>query len=146
MSQPFNFLWFYFIIYVDEQRTTQIWQWVRREPGKPLASREHRYSISQSGDLLLQRLRTIVFSLAEEEGLTLVDVTSRVRAAFNVEQATKRFYDRFKTERDAFEKFLQGIPDNGLARWYVSVMLNRLMFIYFIQKKGFLDGNPRRIF
>ena len=26
-------------------------------------------------------------------------------------------------------------------RWYVSVMLNRLMFIYFIQKKGFLDNN-----
>ena len=25
--------------------------------------------------------------------------------------------------------------------WYASVMLNRLMFIYFIQKKGFLDGD-----
>ncbi len=29
-----------------------------------------------------------------------------------------------------------------LRRWYASVMLNRLMFIYFIQKKGFLDGDP----
>jgi Eco57I restriction endonuclease. len=26
--------------------------------------------------------------------------------------------------------------------WYASVMLNRLMFLYFIQKKGFLDGDP----
>src|SRR5262249_6452542 len=26
--------------------------------------------------------------------------------------------------------------------WYASLMLNRLMFIYFIQKKGFLDGDP----
>jgi len=130
------------IIYVDEGRTSQIWQWVRREPGKPLSSREHRYGVNQSGDSLLQKLQAIAFSLAEEEGLTLVDVTSRVRAAFNVERATKKFYDRFKKERDAFEKFLKGIPDKDLARWYVSVMLNRLMFIYFIQKKGFLNGNP----
>jgi len=59
-----------------------------------------------------------------------------------VERATKKFYDRFKKERDAFQKFLGGIPDEELERWYVSVMLNRLMFIYFIQKKGFLDGDP----
>ena len=25
--------------------------------------------------------------------------------------------------------------------WYTSLMLNRLMFCYFIQKKGFLDNN-----
>jgi hypothetical protein len=30
-------------------------------------------------------------------------------------------------------------PDN--KRWYASLMLNRLMFIYFFQKKGFLDNN-----
>ena len=29
-----------------------------------------------------------------------------------------------------------------MQKWYVSVMLNRLMFIYFIQKKSFLDNNP----
>jgi hypothetical protein len=28
-----------------------------------------------------------------------------------------------------------------MKSWYVSVMLNRLMFIYFLQKKGFLDNN-----
>jgi len=132
----------HFIIYVDGERTEQIWQWVRREIGRPLASREHHYTIQQPGDSLIQKLRTIAFSFEEEEALILVDVTGRVRAAFNVEQATRRFYDRFKSERDAFQKFLEGIPDEELERWYVSVMLNRLMFIYFIQKKGFLDGDP----
>ena len=39
------------IIYTDAQRqTTQIWQWVKREPGKPLACREHRYHRGQSGE------------------------------------------------------------------------------------------------
>ena len=130
------------IIYVDPERTEQIWQWVRREVGRPLASREHHYTIQQPGDSLIQKLEAIAFSLNEEEGVTLVDVTGRVRAAFDVERATRRFYDRFKKERDAFEEFLEGIPDGELQRWYVSVMLNRLMFIYFIQKKGFLDNDP----
>ena len=131
-----------FIIYTDAEKTKQIWQWVKREPGKPLVCREYPYDSGQSGEALVQMLERIAFSLKEEESLTLVDVTTRVQTAFDVEQLiTKRFYDRFKTEHAQFLKFLNGIPDDEMQRWYVSVMLNRLMFIYFIQKKGFLDDD-----
>ncbi|HEX9921376.1 MAG TPA: SAM-dependent methyltransferase, partial [Anaerolineae bacterium] len=131
------------IIFVDEARTIQIWQWVRREPGKPLARREHHYHADQSGQALSQKLEAIAFSfIQEEKGLYLTDVTGGARAAFDVERVTRRFYDLFKKERDAFHQFLSGIPETGAQRWYVSIMLNRLMFIYFIQKKGFLDGDP----
>jgi len=129
------------IIYTDAAKTTQVWQWVRREPGKPAACREHTYNIRQSGDALIQKLEAIVFSLEEEESLTTVAVAGRVRVAFDVERVTKRFYDRFKTEHAQFLKFIQGIPDEEMKRWYASVMINRLMFIYFIQKKGFLNGD-----
>src|SRR3989304_4177856 len=129
------------IIYADAGRTTQIWQWVKRESGKPTACREHTYHRNQPGDALIQKLQAIVFSLEEEEKLTIVDVTIRARTAFDVERVTRRFYDRFKTEHAAFLKFHKGIPDEDMQRWYASVMLNRLMFIYFIQKKGFLDSN-----
>ena len=129
------------IIYTDKDNKFQIWQWVKREAGKPTQCREHRYYCNQPGDSLLQKLNSISFSLQEEEGLTIVDVTSRVRAGFDVDRVTKRFYDRFKTEHDTFLKFLKGIPDEEMQRWYVSVMLNRLMFIYFIQKRSFLDDN-----
>ena len=129
------------IIYTDAAKTTQLWQWVRREPGKPDACREHRYHHEQAGNALLQKLETIAFSLEEEDALTLPDVTGRVRAAFDVAPVTKRFYERFKKEHDAFITFLNGIPDVELQRGYVSVMLNRLMFIYFVQKKGFLNGD-----
>ena len=130
-----------FIIYTDTEKTTQIWQWVKREQGKPDACREHRYDYHQFGDSLIQKLRTIAFSLDEEEQITLFGVTGQVRAAFDVERVTKKFYDHFKREHTAFLKFLNGIPDEEMQRWYVSVMLNRLMFIYFIQKKSFLDNN-----
>ncbi len=129
------------IIFFDEDSGSQVWQWVKREAGRPAACREHTYHTSQSGEALLQKLQAIAFDLDEEEGLTLVDVTSRVRAGFDVERVTKRFYDIFKKEHAAFLKLLAGIPDEDLQRWYASVMLNRLMFIYFIQKKGFLNGD-----
>jgi len=102
---------------------------------------EHTYHKDQAGDSLIQKLQSIAFSLEEEESLTLVDVAGRTRAAFDLDRVTKRFYDRFKKEHDAFLKFIDGIPDEELLRWYASVMLNRLMFVYFIQKKGFLDND-----
>jgi len=129
------------IVFVDADRANQVWQWVKREAGKPTARREHSFHRGQSGDALLQKLDRLAFALEEEERVTLPDVTGRQRAAFDVERVTKRFYDLFQKEHAAFLGFLRGIPEEGMQRWYVSVMLNRLMFVYFIQKKGFLDGN-----
>ena len=129
------------LIFTDPENSTQIWQWVKREPGKPAACREHTYHKSQPGDALIQKLSAIAFSLDEEETLTLTDVTHRVRSGLDVERVTKRFYDRFKKEHAAFLKFITGITESADRDWYASVMLNRLMFVYFIQRKGFLDGD-----
>jgi len=129
------------LIFTNEDYTKQVWQWVRREPGRPTTSREYEYYQGQSGQALLERLQGLVFTLEEEESLGIIDVASRVRATFDVERVTRRFYDRFREEHAAFMRFLKGIPDEGMLRWYVSVTLNRLMFVYFIQKKQFLDGD-----
>lgn len=130
-----------FVIYTNADKSTQIWQWVKREQGRPDACREHRYENWQSGESLIQKLKSIVFTLEEEEELTLSDVLGQVHGGFDVERVTRRFYDHFKKEHDAFLGFLTGIPDEDMQKWYVSVMLNRLMFIYFIQKKGFLNND-----
>ncbi len=141
----------HFIIYADEPSKQQVWHWVRREPGKPIASRDHRFDASQSGDPLIQRLERIAISMEEEEGITLPDIAGRNREAFDVDKVTKKFYERFKAEHAAFLKLIKGFPppvkvDGKLdphpdLQWYTSLMLNRLMFVYFIQKKGFLDGD-----
>ena len=69
-------------------------------------------------------------------------MTARVAKNLDVESVTKQFYEAFKRQREAFQQFLVGIPLASDQRWYVSVMLNRLMFIAFIQGKGFLNHNP----
>src|SRR4051794_9029897 len=42
------------IVYSAEATGRQVWQWVRREPGKPVASREYSYR-KGGGELLAQR-------------------------------------------------------------------------------------------
>lgn len=129
------------IIYIDAAESIQKWQWVRREIGRPLARREYDFSKGQTGELLAQKLQYLAVELSDEEGLTLVDVTRRARQAFDVDRVTKRFYDRFKKEHATFLNFVKGIAETTDREWYASLMLNRLMFIYFIQKKGFLDSD-----
>jgi len=129
------------IVFVNEEGTMQTWQWVRHEKGKPNARREHTYTVSQTGDMLIQKLQNLMISLEEEENLTIVDVTGKVKQAFDVDRVTKRFYDYFNKEHGAFLSFIKGITVVANREWYASLMLNRLMFIYFIQKKGFLDGD-----
>jgi hypothetical protein len=129
------------VIFHDVTKTTQVWQWVKRESGKPSACREQIFYASQTGDALIQKIQGIAFSLEEVDGLSIVDVVARVGTVFDVEKITKKFYELFQKEHDTFQRFVRGIPDDELQAWYVSVMLNRLMFIYFIQKKSFLDND-----
>jgi len=135
------------IVYAPPDRSTQYWQWVKREPGQPDRQRSESYRRGDTGhrgdtgERLIQKLEHIVFTLDEEDDITISDVSGRVRAAFDVEKVTKRFYDRFKNEHRAFLGFIEGIQNIADREWYASLMLNRMMFIYFIQKRGFLDNN-----
>jgi len=130
------------IVFASRDRSNQSWTWVRREHGKPLAARTHEYHRDQSGDSLLQKLQLLYISLEESEsGVSTVAVAERVHAAFDIERVTKAFYRDFDTHRKAFLKVIDGIAEVADCEWYASVMLNRLMFVYFIQCKGFLDGD-----
>jgi len=131
------------IIFVDSRNQEQIWQLVVRQTGKPAKATETRYHISQDPELLFQRASGIFFELDEEEKITIVDVTQRITENFhqNNERVTKQFYEKFSKEHTSFLKFIKGIEDTVNKEWYASLMLNRLMFCYFIQKKGFLDNN-----
>jgi hypothetical protein len=131
------------LIFSDAARSVQEWVWVRNERGKPLAPRSAHWQRGAANEDLLQKLQYLAVTLEEEEELTSVDVTAAQKRAFDVEKATtKKFYEEFKQQHSVFLKFVQGIPDASHREWYASVMLNRLMFVYFIQRKGFLDGNP----
>ena len=60
------------VVFVDDQRTRQVWQWASRVSGGPSVYREHEYHSSQNPLGMLQRLEPITFVLDDEDGLTLL--------------------------------------------------------------------------
>ena len=130
------------IVFSTTNHSTQRWQWVKRETNQPDRYRQHTYNPGQSAQALTERLERLRFTLEEEERVSIADATLRVAKAFDVEKVTKRFYDRFRTEHQAFLGFIKGIKEVANREWYASLMLNRMMFIYFIQKRSFLDNDP----
>lgn len=105
------------------------------------------YETLDQADFLFSKIDGLTFDV--DENTTIMDVKERIQTAFvvNSEKLTKDFYQGFRKQHSAFVKFISGIDDeieeknNGNKQWYASIMLNRLMFCYFIQKKGFLDNN-----
>ncbi len=97
------------------------------------------YQNPAQAEFLFSKLSDISFEI--DEMVTIVDVTTRIHKAFevNATKITKDFYSGFKQQHKSFANFIQGIDVEGDKQWYASVMLNRLMFCYFIQKKGFLN-------
>ncbi len=130
------------IIFVDGKRTQSLWYWVKRE-GNRRMPREHYYIKGQPGDLFLGKLSAMLVDISEldENGdINVLEVARRLQKALDVQPAAKKFFTDFAALRLEFTDLIEGISDDKDRRWYASVLLNRLMFIYFLQRKGFIDN------
>lgn len=134
------------LVFVDgsdgDHRTQCMWYWVKREASKAYP-REHLYVKGQPVDLFLGKLNAMVVDISEfdaEGNIEVTKVADRLKKALDVEQVTRKFYKEFQEQHLAFLELIKGIDDDRDRRWYASVLLNRLMFIYFLQRKGFVKG------
>lgn len=119
-----------------------LWLWPEQRPsGVGFRLVGHEYRVQAPTDALLQRLSQATFTIDEETDLTSSAVLTRVRRSFNADKVAKSFYREFQQHHKNFAMKVKGVPAGKNRRWYASVLLNRLMFIYFIQQKGFLDNN-----
>jgi hypothetical protein len=141
-----NLYFEHLLIIVNKEKTWQYWQLPLYEDKKLKNLISFTWNKGQDVEGIFQKLRNIVFTLDEEDIITLADVKERVNTlSSNSEKVTKKFYAEFIKQHQAFLGFMKGIEDvlpdneNEKKQWYASLMLNRLMFCYFIQKKGFLD-------
>jgi hypothetical protein len=67
--------------------------------------------------------------------------------AFDVEKVTKKFYEEYAaafTEVEGRIKDASGIKDAENLRLFTQTLFNRLMFLRFIERKGWLQFNDRR--
>ena len=138
------------LIFTDQQAqaSKSQWYWVKRgrdqATGKPKNTpRRHDYFRGQPVDLFASKLQSMVVELSELDAsgrMPVLEAARRIQAALDVDTTTKLFFRRYQEQHDQLLGQIEGIADDRDRRWYASVILNRLMFVWFLQKKFFLDG------
>src|SRR5579875_386888 len=127
-------------IFADAAHENQAWLWVKRKSGQPNATRLNRLNKNQSGELLAQKIARLFVSIDEEPTIKLTGILDRVNLAFDTEKVTNQFYREFQEKHAYFLERIKNITDEDDRKWYASIMLNRLMFVYFLQRKRLLDN------
>ncbi len=104
---------------------------------------EHLFGSQQPVQLMLDKLIGLYVDIRElgEDGDIPLPAVLEKLSALHVQEVNKRFYRDFSAEREELVKYIRGVDSLLDRKWYASVLLSRLMFIYFLQKKGFLIGN-----
>ena len=70
--------------------------------------------------------------------LTPLAIQHKHDEAFDVEKVTEKFFKAYKEVFESVEEYISGIAGAEAKRLYAQRLFNRLMFIAFIQKKGWL--------
>lgn len=116
-------------------------------PGKPLPTLQLRILPVEPDNVYHTDLEVLQgISLAPNEQQASI-IGKKHQEAFSVERVTRRFFDTYKAIlgqlRGNLEVQKKGSTEQAYG--FVQQLLNRLMFLYFLQKKGWLkwsDGTP----
>jgi hypothetical protein len=122
--------------------------WTRKRPDGKIELRTLPYELGSPARTTVERLGELAFSLDElEQGEPrITTLTDKLNRTFDVEAVTRRFFDDYKKVFATLQRQLfSATADKVWAHDYALQLLNRLMFLYFIQRKGWLGGNPRFI-
>ncbi|GAA3997191.1 hypothetical protein GCM10022631_04640 [Deinococcus rubellus] len=129
------------VIYSTAGGEQALWVRHKREQGKAASLYTVEYKRGLRNEALIHYLKSLYVTLDEDlNGLTTIDV-ARKASNIEIEKVTKKFYKEFDKIRKDFVTQLSGVGE-GDREHYAGLMLNRLMFVYFIQKKEYLAGDP----
>lgn len=138
MSIIHGVLAFYYSCNLPDYRLTFIAkQTTFNEDGEAITSQTDpkRYTFllgkNESCRTAANRLYELIDKKQKSESIRLVDVTE----AFSVERLNKEFFTGYKNQ---YKKFMKELPDNKANRDYVKKLLGRLVFLQFLQKKGWM--------
>ena len=97
-----------------------------------------RISVTPEDRLRTASERISKIGLAEVSDLEPIAIQARHDDAFDVEPVTKEFFQEYRRVFENIENAIQGIPDAERKRLFTQRLFNRIMFIAFVQKKGWL--------
>lgn len=101
--------------------------------GRPIL---RRYTLGEG-----ETHRTVASGLSQMDASNPGRLAERIDEAFRIQPVTEGFFNDYK---EAFQRLSTELNDKGLeledADQYAHTTLNRLMFLYYLQKKGWIGG------
>ncbi len=120
------------------------WYWPKKAPSGAISYDRRETMHGKVPDYLAQRLAGLEFTPKDHSTPGMVspnEVRNRIRGQFESSKVTSDFFRKFKEKHEFLTSEIQGLPDDQTASSYSTLILNRLMFVYFLQKKEFLNGD-----
>lgn len=128
-------------IVIFESKSISTWYWPKKTASGSQTTERIDVQTGALPSFLAQRLSGLQFSMQEHlNGLSAGDLKNRIRGSFDTTKITKKFYEGFRQRHAALAKQIKGLSAEECGS-YASLLLNRLMFIYFLQKKEFLNSD-----
>lgn len=132
------------LCYVNQDATRAAFVWARTRKDGRTELRSLPYEPGSPARTTIEQIAKLRFTL-DELGLfgepALTAVFDKLNKAFDVEAVTRRFFDEyencFASVRDQIRKTLR---NEERAHYFTQHLFNRLMFCWFLQKKGWLAG------
>ncbi len=128
-------------ITADDRQATFVW--ARRRPKNKVEMRALPYTVGSPARTTIEQLGELAFTV-EELGLfgepPVTVVTDKLNAAFDVEAVTHRFFTTYADVFGKGEEQITGISGDA-RRLFAQKMFNRLMFLVFLERKGWLRFN-----
>jgi hypothetical protein len=129
----------------DGQRLAIVW--AREREKQRVELRTLTYETGTPARTTIERLETLGFTLDElatTGEIAAATVLDRINQAFDVEAVTRQFFTRYRACFEAVEQGISGLQDSNARRLFCQRLFNRLMFIVFLERKGWLTFDGRK--
>jgi hypothetical protein len=106
--------------------------------------REHLHTAAER--IAMLDLSTLSPDLADKKhpaGLSALAIQQRHDEAFDVEAVTRAFFTTYRARFEAAEALITGLTDAEEVRLFTQRLFNRLLFIAFLERKGWLTFDGR---
>lgn len=135
---------FPYALFVFSNESQDDWHFVNVKYDSELSKRRmfRRIRVSQQERLRTAAERITMLDIQSMQpdmfGISPLTIQLRQDEAFDVEKVSDEFFDVYRDVFENVEANIVGINDKEELRLYTQRLFNRLMFIAFIQKKGWL--------
>jgi methylase of polypeptide subunit release factors len=130
-----------YTLFVFSNKSQSRWHFLNVKYDNTLQKRKlfRRITVGEGEPLRTASERISLLDIENHQNSSTLDIQTLHDEAFDVEKVTQEFFREYRKTFEKVESLISGIQENERKRLFTQKLFNRIMFIAFIQKKGWLN-------